>query len=841
MASLREKVEEHLQEKEKHRKVKDVGRVAMSAKEKAAYRIISKENIDEINQDEITAYNLVKKDSVWEAISIDEQKELGVSAGACFIKVKIRESLPSKPENDAKQRKAYVYFLGILQDELKSLKTVDEVRTATVKYINIRDIDTALTYFSDPDYKDYPDEVKKAIKEKYSSYFNEYDTRRLIKKLLGIKFLNMIGKGSEAARENWHNAQVYQASEGNEENATSRIKDRRKNKLNAEIERYEKTNKMGTLEFFDYVKHNFTHVGRLTQQDFTSDKTRLNEDFFRNFIKKIAIKAQEEFDKPIELDPLDKKREDDWSWSGKANEEGGARIRSKAINTKVPLSYIKRSKGYKTPEPTPENVVSYYGFSAYNFGRYVPDRERAEHAKHFIAALTDLGEILDINIKQVHELVGLGFGVGLKGHGGHLAAYFPQTKDINLVRGKGDGSVAHEWGHFFDNMLADFKEKKAVPLYGSDGHAQDETIHLYFTQFREFCSKGVEGAINHKSRMFRAYEGSGEYPHIVILEDIDKSLEQLFKKTPAVSYYNPSKFYANYQKQYIGYIIKKHGFSEYPVSLKLHSSVFFQDSLNAGTNSKYWTSYIEMFARSFETYIFHKLTKAGMENNYLAHDQYLEVGMPYPRGAEYEGIETIIDKIITRFKEAYQIESFTPIINERIGEEITEIESRDEKEGEKISEDQEQVQKTQKTEQKTKKMVKMIRIPRTKVETPREPDKTESLYNKQFLREQDGSKIYLVNGEAVRKDHIEFTMGGHGYVYDWIPIDEIWIDEVLNPEDREYTINDHEIPEVRKMRDEGWSYEKAHEYANEIEKKARNKEPMESEEKSPKITKFLFI
>lgn len=105
---------------------------------------------------------------------------------------------------------------------------------------------------------------------------------------------------------------------------------------------------------------------------------------------------------------------------------------------------------------------------------------------------------------------------------------------------------------------------------------------------------------------------------------------------------------------------------------------------------------------------------------------------------------------------------------------------------------------------------------------------------KEFVRftdEEDPAKrlkIYLIDGNKVRKDHIEFTMGGHGYVYDYVPIDEIWIDENLKskPDDMEATIK-HEVFEVRKMRDEGLDYEAAHELANKIEESERNNIPME--------------
>lgn len=101
----------------------------------------------------------------------------------------------------------------------------------------------------------------------------------------------------------------------------------------------------------------------------------------------------------------------------------------------------------------------------------------------------------------------------------------------------------------------------------------------------------------------------------------------------------------------------------------------------------------------------------------------------------------------------------------------------------------------------------------------------------------DRLKIYLVDGEEVRKEHIEFVSGGHGFVYNYIPKDEIWIDEnqKSKPADMEATIK-HEIFEVRKMRDEGLTYEEAHELANDMEKEQRQKD-----EPVKKLNPFIAI
>lgn len=47
---------------------------------------------------------------------------------------------------------------------------------------------------------------------------------------------------------------------------------------------------------------------------------------------------------------------------------------------------------------------------------------------------------------------------------------------------------------------------------------------------------------------------------------------------------------------------------------------------------------------------------------------------------------------------------------------------------------------------------------------------------KKFVRKQNGSKIYAVDGEWVRNNlSVIFGHGGHGYVHEFIPLDEIWV------------------------------------------------------------------
>lgn len=85
-------------------------------------------------------------------------------------------------------------------------------------------------------------------------------------------------------------------------------------------------------------------------------------------------------------------------------------------------------------------------------------------------------------------------------------------------------------------------------------------------------------------------------------------------------------------------------------------------------------------------------------------------------------------------------------------------------------------------------------------------------------------KVFLIDGEFVRDElDINFCLGGHHYVYDFIPEEEIWVEEMKDERDTKDNMG-HEIYERRLMKEDGLEYEKAHEKALVYEKSLRDKE-----------------
>lgn len=100
--------------------------------------------------------------------------------------------------------------------------------------------------------------------------------------------------------------------------------------------------------------------------------------------------------------------------------------------------------------------------------------------------------------------------------------------------------------------------------------------------------------------------------------------------------------------------------------------------------------------------------------------------------------------------------------------------------------------------------------------------------------------VYFVSGKAVRDNFkTDFSQGGHGYVYDWIPKNEIWLEKEEHDESSLILI--HEYAELVLMRDKKMKYEKAHPIASKIEMKFReNKMKIDDIHKVPKLVNLYF-
>lgn len=106
-----------------------------------------------------------------------------------------------------------------------------------------------------------------------------------------------------------------------------------------------------------------------------------------------------------------------------------------------------------------------------------------------------------------------------------------------------------------------------------------------------------------------------------------------------------------------------------------------------------------------------------------------------------------------------------------------------------------------------------------------------SIYLERYGEEKDEKgepiTVWVVDGEEVRDLYkTDFILGGHGYVYPWIPKDEIWIEERTEPEEQPYIII-HELKEFNLMKYDNLEYNQAHLQAAKAEFEARENKPQD--------------
>jgi hypothetical protein len=86
---------------------------------------------------------------------------------------------------------------------------------------------------------------------------------------------------------------------------------------------------------------------------------------------------------------------------------------------------------------------------------------------------------------------------------------------------------------------------------------------------------------------------------------------------------------------------------------------------------------------------------------------------------------------------------------------------------------------------------------------------------------ENGVSVWIVNGRLVRSVFdIDFTEGGHDYVYEFVPNNEVWIDDAIVESERGYILL-HELHERNRMVS-GWPYSKAHTEASRLEYHCRH-------------------
>lgn len=259
---------------------------------------------------------------------------------------------------------------------------------------------------------------------------------------------------------------------------------------------------------------------------------------------------------------------------------------------------------------TEQQFKDTFGFKDVAFGNWVTQAERQVALNMGYDSLMDMAAMLGMPPKLIGLNGKLGMAFGAAGRGGKAAAHYdPNAEIINLTKTKGDGTVAHEWFHALDDLLAGLQ----------DANAPSGAARMLVSQLGDSLQEARDpGRIDPYLR--GVLEGAGE---------IGK------RNTPPKQAAIQAVFGNPAYRRAVGEI-------HTPYRTKGETR-FYRNSKNMDAEGKsYWGSKVELLARGFETFVFDTI-KGGSpylvgptrgDGVMTAKNGYS--GTPYPEGAERE-------------------------------------------------------------------------------------------------------------------------------------------------------------------------------------------------------------
>ncbi|EMG9443117.1 hypothetical protein V5268_004363 [Escherichia coli] len=253
----------------------------------------------------------------------------------------------------------------------------------------------------------------------------------------------------------------------------------------------------------------------------------------------------------------------------------------------------ERRKGHVSPE----QFSDAFGFRGVQFGNYVEGPRRQADLNRAWDSLHDLAEVLNVPTKALSLNGRLGLAFGARGKGRAAAHYEPGEVAINLTKGNGAGSLAHEWFHALDNYFGQYD-------IAGDGNIRSGDSFMSSTHRQKRLWKGgkiVDAEYPVRQEVYDAFKG--------VMKAINSS--DMLRRS---------------------------------------------ERLDGVRSKPYWSTDIEMAARAFERYVQDKARTTGVDNDYLVNIRKADDhGQPdtyaYPTNAELDGgIREAFDHLFSTLK-----------------------------------------------------------------------------------------------------------------------------------------------------------------------------------------------
>ena len=235
----------------------------------------------------------------------------------------------------------------------------------------------------------------------------------------------------------------------------------------------------------------------------------------------------------------------------------------------------------------PKGVLEYFNLQAVEFGNWLNQEDRYTYLVGSSVSLFDLAQITGLNHKQIGFAGKLSLAHGARGRNSALAHFEPSRFAINITRYKrqdspkgstkyftsgGSGSIGHEWAHALDFYLGRYVEKNMAI---------------------NFLSHALNPKQSRKVGQIQYYTiGTAKDP---ITQTMIELLQAIcYDKVPGTTNeFKVNKFYGGL--------------------IKLNKD---------GKLGDYWIRIHEVFARSFEVFLFYESGLKKIDNPYLRKQKY---------------------------------------------------------------------------------------------------------------------------------------------------------------------------------------------------------------------------
>jgi hypothetical protein len=672
-SDIEKKIEERIKDRQKSKEFKDTSVVGYTRKYSAAYDIITSADLSKIEVDNVTAYKLIEKSKIWLPYNVETLKAQGNSSGCAYLKVKTREALSARPIDTKLGREVYVKNIEKLIGLLEPCKIVSDVQDVLKDFVNLDSFDFIdLSNLKDANYMQTSSvgNLKNHYQRDVLNYFED---------IFGKRFYAFCRFTSESARKIAVEANLYQAFPKAYRDiiVANRISD-----LSSKLAKFEKMlamvsddadeNRKNTREFDE------NYSGVAYGKDYVTDYYKMRIDSYKTNLENVDSKLSKIYDT----------RENDWSWSGEKTKKGKVEVDAldkvakepltimeqygiedwRKSAKRQPLAYIKRTGGLNVNDISTKEIQDKFGYRNVIFGNYVNDKESKEHSRHFIGAMLDLHEIMNLNVKQLNEIGGLDINFGSTGCGSFslaMACYFRENKAINLTKKTGDGSVAHEWSHYLDNVLGEGSDRGAtgrkMATEDKVSYKNSDKIKYLFSEWNNWLRNGGEN-----KEVEIEYPAQKKFKFRISEPDLESAIA-FVKKRYAKSYDNYENSSSQDCMKLYGYLAHKFN-NDKPITVtfKTNATSYYVISSNYGQG--YWNSSVELFARSFEWAIEELLKRKDRVSNYLV-DTVNSMGLmgflipyhlhPYPRvKEEQEWLLDWFDRLFSAIRTEYSVAPF---------------------------------------------------------------------------------------------------------------------------------------------------------------------------------------